>query len=1415
MKRTLKLKLLFLTLLCAVAQGTWAQNFDVWDGHSEEKPGYYRRADYGICLQIRSAAQMAWLMNHYMNSITYWNDWLGENKFANPYRSSIEICADIDMTAGNWTPLGRFTNSEGSRKGVYYDANPWEDDVVFNGLGHTVKIKIENATENYQGLFYGIGKRAKVANLHVMADIHCKDSRLVGGIAGENDGIIENCKVSGLVRSDYKSGLAVKGKVGGLCGENNATVRYCCVTATVQNHDAYVGGLVGCNDGTVKHCTFYGERISDHSQDTKYVGDKGKEENLYDSYQESEMSVGDYWYHYFIKYAYAIKITTVGDGTYQASIGSDTKVPGCYPGGTVTLTNTSGRNLHSISIKDAGGNDIYSYGNMNTTLDITMPKKDVYVTAVFSANWPVGGHAGSAEDPYLISSAEDWNEFAQSVYLGNTYNGRHIKLTKDISVTKSVGSCNAASDTDYKAFCGTFDGDGHTLTVNLRNQSRFGAPFKCVEGATIKNLRTAGTIDGTGNENGKLLSGLVGISIHGATITGCRSSVTLTTDFGARGYEDAALAGFVAGTKGGGVTITGCVFDGSMVGEGNKRCAGIAGYEYGGTFTTIMNTLFAPATLTVSTTDDGYTKTISRDEENLYIDNCYYTRTLGAAQGSEAIASANAPGNLGSLVKDYGMVKAYEKGLFFDGKYYFAPATSTGDGTEGDPYIIGNTDQWETFAVYVNNGTHNFSGEFVQLTADISVTTMVGTSEANSFQGTFLGNNHTLTFTKGSSESAFNEQYCAPFRYAKGATIRNLKTAGAIYTSQKFATGLISHSYGMTTITNCHVGTDIYSRVGGDGTHGAFVAYPDGPVNITGSSFKGRLLTNNGTHSCGGFVAWHNNKAITVTHSLYAPDGSIPSGWSAINNGATFVRGGEPTITGCYYTEAMGTAQGAKAYDSAAAPANLGSLVQDYGTLKVYQNGILCDGTYYAAFTLPGAGTEASPYLIGNADQWNDFAGFVTNGYTFSGKFVKLNADINVSDMAGADDANSFQGTFDGDGKTLTFTKGTSGSPFNENYSAPFRHVKNAVIRNLHTAGTITTSAMNGAGLVGESHGALTIENCRSSVAIHASKSGDGTHGGFVATLSGKDNAITIDGCVFDGSFATTAGTNGCGGFIGWPVYNKPIIRNSLMIPGGVAAGMLGGTFSRVYYEPTIDGCYFVDTENLPANQGMKAVALPAAPDNLGDLVKDYGILKAYQNGLFFDGKYYVNAGVDLPDNTDNGSAISEYNGATVDVTLTGSTFYKDGAWNTVCLPFNLTLAGSPLDGAVARPLTGASISGSSLNLTFGDAVTELKAGTPYIIKWEGGDNLVNPEFKGVTIDATDRSFDNGAGGDARVRFIGVYKSIAFDSEDKSVLLLGGANALYHPVSGAGVGALRAYFKIGDSATKASMSVDGLVLTVK
>ena len=229
-----------------------------------------------------------------------------------------------------------------------------------------------------------------------------------------------------------------------------------------------------------------------------------------------------------------------------------------------------------------------------------------------------------------------------------------------------------------------------------------------------------------------------------------------------------------------------------------------------------------------------------------------------------------------------------------------------------------------------------------------------------------------------------------------------------------------------------------------------------------------------------------------------------------------------------------------------------------------------------------------------------------------------------------------------------------------------------------------------------------------------------------------------------------------------------------------------------------------------------------------------YGAVKIADGKALTDGsKYYIgdgNAlsssaisaiagktlkpGLLLIDNADNSAQINALGGLQTTAILQGRKLWKDGAWNTLCLPFDVTIAGSVLDGTgvVARTLTEASIEGTTLNLTFGDAVTTLTAGVPYIIKWTKDDEhptITDPVFSGVTIDASDNSFDNGVSGDERVRFLGTYKSTTFTDEDKSILFLGAENALYYPQPDIDtenpanskyptIGAQRAYFKIGE-----------------
>ena len=184
---------------------------------------------------------------------------------------------------------------------------------------------------------------------------------------------------------------------------------------------------------------------------------------------------------------------------------------------------------------------------------------------------------------------------------------------------------------------------------------------------------------------------------------------------------------------------------------------------------------------------------------------------------------------------------------------------------------------------------------------------------------------------------------------------------------------------------------------------------------------------------------------------------------------------------------------------------------------------------------------------------------------------------------------------------------------------------------------------------------------------------------------------------------------------------------------------------------------------------------------------------------------------ITLADAADNSSTIREWNGSVAEVTLTGRTLYKDGDWNTLCLPFDVSTTSGPLagDNVVAMTLNTAesNLTGSTLTLNFDAAPTTIPAGTPFIIKWGEqeektgylGTIIENPVFTGVTIDNTDRSVTSS---DGYVTFKGTYSPIVWETENKSILFVGAGNTLYYPEAGGHVNACRAYFDLGSASAR-------------
>lgn len=195
--------------------------------------------------------------------------------------------------------------------------------------------------------------------------------------------------------------------------------------------------------------------------------------------------------------------------------------------------------------------------------------------------------------------------------------------------------------------------------------------------------------------------------------------------------------------------------------------------------------------------------------------------------------------------------------------------------------------------------------------------------------------------------------------------------------------------------------------------------------------------------------------------------------------------------------------------------------------------------------------------------------------------------------------------------------------------------------------------------------------------------------------------------------------------------------------------------------------------------------------------------VKGYSTYEFTDHHHFPF--LQLTNNEDNSEVIRACDKQLYNVQLYGRTFYKDGNWNTLCLPFNVSKeqiaeTSHPLNGAEIRTLESATFDKGILTLTFSDRITDgILTGRPYIVRWPisssesaGMLDLTDPIFKKVTVSSgTPATYSYDA-----VDFVGIYNPYVIDGEDKTILYLGANNTLYYPNDAMTIGACRAYFKL-------------------
>ena len=214
---------------------------------------------------------------------------------------------------------------------------------------------------------------------------------------------------------------------------------------------------------------------------------------------------------------------------------------------------------------------------------------------------------------YQIGSAADWAAFVDLHNNGVKGQNLNAVLTADIVVE---GNAMVGINGTGKPYRGIFDGQGHKLTINYNLDEERVAPFRRINGATIRNLNVEGTITTTS----KLAAGIVGgLWQNGSTIENCIANVTIN-DTNSGDATHGGICGSFEDVNGAN-TIQNCAFIGAINAPNRNGCGGIVGWTNNNDNNNIIRNCYVSATMNVKKDDNN--DIICRNNGN--VENCYYT----------------------------------------------------------------------------------------------------------------------------------------------------------------------------------------------------------------------------------------------------------------------------------------------------------------------------------------------------------------------------------------------------------------------------------------------------------------------------------------------------------------------------------------------------------------------------------------------------------------------------------------------------------------------------------------------------------------------------------------------------------------------------------------------------------------------
>ena len=324
---------------------------------------------------------------------------------------------------------------------------------------------------------------------------------------------------------------------------------------------------------------------------------------------------------------------------------------------------------------------------------------------------------------------------------------------------------------------------------------------------------------------------------------------------------------------------------------------------------------------------------------------------------------------------------------------------------------------------------------------------------------------------------------------------------------------------------------------------------------------------------------------------------------------------------------------------------------------------------------------------------------------------------------------NYFGGTYDGQGHTISGIRiHGNGADATDGYMGLFGYVKEGTVQNVTIANARIAGYNSTGGIVGLNTIGSTVSNCHAAhdVAIYAANSSISSVGGIVGDNLYSSN---VTGCT-SAAVITAIGMTDCQYFGGIVGKNG----SGCTVSNCTAAGVIVPSYSIVPRTGAIVG---ENEGTLTGNTYHSCLMGTAHAFNIGTGVGNVAGTTLDNTKLFL---------YDDRDNTDLINAYAKvttaYSGtapsvSNLTVTLKGRTLYKDGTWNTLCLPFNPSLVGY-YAGADIMEMDNSANGGTAFDATTGTltinfkTVSTITKGQPYIIKWTSGNDIVDPTFSNV-----------------------------------------------------------------------------------